>query len=287
MQYGIEIEADGNGNYRTFERLGLPNVGYGSDRDIEVRPAKPLFPHEVTPWVTNVTKGLRDLGFTASRGCGLHIHLDRASMGRLREDFCLALSAWAYCASQQIVQPALYGTSVRRLQGTYAPAPSIGTIAGLARNGASNYLYAHFNAVSWHSRIPTIEVRMPSGTVCQARILRVIKALRLALVAVKRGVLADELSALRLAARVQAEASAIHAATVVHDCYSRRRYCTGCIYHGTVEGAGLEGVTAATVALGVTLDSAVKAALKKPRVRKSRSTARLPQLTLELVGGSV
>ncbi len=189
MRYGIEIEAVPREARRSSYGLLAANddnlVEIGGDASlpyggVELRAARPLRPCEVQPWVEGVGQLLKAQQYEASRACGLHLHFDRHSANPAHlENIVWALSAWALAARMDDVSPSLFGTSIRRLRGNYAEAPSPYILRDLATHGYEA-LGSHFGAVSYSSHWPTIELRAPSGTVCSARILRIWRRLRLA-----------------------------------------------------------------------------------------------------------
>jgi hypothetical protein len=229
-----KLRGDSRYNYTTdkYERYDEPyldNVeakgdGSLSSRGVECCPKEPLYAREIDGWVDGVTTVLRDAGMRATSRCGLHVHLDRGTMPpRVCRDFAVALGAWAYAVQAQSskVKPSLFGTNRSRLMAQWCPAPSLSALSKLSTftpkpiadyygdgktgvywgsSAVGSGFASHYAAVSFSSNHNTIEVRMASGTLCAARIKRIVTALRVCRASVKLGRLGRELADVRMAA---------------------------------------------------------------------------------------
>jgi hypothetical protein len=214
MRYGVEIEAvNGSAsalvqniasNSALAGRVYVVYDGSLPDHGRELKPQYPLGAKEFGGWVSSTCSELKNAGFRASAQCGLHYHLDRASVPpKVLHDFVVALSAWSRAAADAVpgINPRFFGTNQRRLSHSlYARALTAYGIKNMAQaslSAYSRYIQNHYLAVSWSESWSTIEVRLPSGTVASTTILRTWWRLRLLMFACKKGMLADVLTALR------------------------------------------------------------------------------------------
>ena len=210
MKYGIELEivrgdVDDLREALHHDKDAIPTQisldgSLPGFNDRELKPDYPLTAHQVPSWVNHAVTSAKKAGYGTSNRCGLHYHFDRESMPvYVRDNFTLLLACWARAAAYRVVGSSLFGTSIRRLQySEYTSAPGYSLIARGARDGAHAFS-SHAIAVSYSLNWDTIEVRMPSGSLCEKRILRTLNRLRIVLALAYKNFLSDEFKVLRTA----------------------------------------------------------------------------------------
>ena len=210
MKYGIELEivrghVDNLREALHHDKDAIPTQisldgSLPGFNDRELKPDYPLTAHQVPSWVNHAVTSAKKAGYGTSNRCGLHYHFDRESMPvYVRDNFTLLLACWACAAVYRVVGSSLFGTSIQRLQSSeYTSAPGYSIIARGARDGARAFS-SHAIAVSYSLNWDTIEVRMPSGSLCEKRILRTLNRLRIVLALAYKNFLSDEFKVLRTA----------------------------------------------------------------------------------------
>ena len=210
MKYGIELEivrghVDNLREALHHDKDAIPTQisldgSLPRFNDRELKPDYPLTAHQVPSWVNHAVTSAKKAGYRTSNCCGLHYHFDRKSMPvYVRDNFTLLLACWARAAACCVVGSSLFGTSIQRLQSSeYTSAPGYSLISQGARDGARAFS-SHAIAVSYSLNWDTIEVRMPSGSLCEKRILRTLNRLRIVLALAYKNFLSDEFKVLRTA----------------------------------------------------------------------------------------